>query len=89
MQESGCEPNEATYRYLLRGYLKNNRYDDVAMLLHSMDGSGYYLDPVTTALLRDAKAAGSLDTTMSMLIGKLARKMTISPQASLASLYSC
>ncbi|PWA62816.1 tetratricopeptide repeat (TPR)-like superfamily protein [Artemisia annua] len=89
MQESGCEPNDTTYRYLLKGYLENNRYDDVAMLLHSMDGSGYYLDPVTTALLRDAIAAGSLDTTKSMLIGKLARKTTISPQASLASLYSC
>ncbi|GJR43811.1 putative pentatricopeptide repeat-containing protein [Tanacetum coccineum] len=74
MQESGCDQDDFTYRVLLRGYLLKNRYDDVAMLLHSMDGSGYYLDPVTTTLLRDAIASGSLDTTMSILIGKLARK---------------
>nr|GEU49376.1 hypothetical protein [Tanacetum cinerariifolium] len=73
MQESGCEPDDFTYRVLLRGYLQYNQYDDVAKLLHSMDGSGYYIDFVTTALLRDAIAARSLDTTMSMLIGKLAQ----------------
>ncbi|GKA78055.1 tetratricopeptide-like helical domain-containing protein, partial [Tanacetum coccineum] len=34
MEESRCPPNNVTYRVLLQGYLTNQHYDDVEMLLH-------------------------------------------------------
>ncbi|GKD95064.1 tetratricopeptide repeat-like superfamily protein [Tanacetum coccineum] len=74
MEESGCLPNSVTYNVLLQGYLKNKHYDDVEMLLVKMDELGYSLDVSTLYLLIDSIAAGSLDTTMSTLIGKLVPK---------------
>ncbi|KAI3829033.1 hypothetical protein L1987_03147 [Smallanthus sonchifolius] len=42
--DSGCPPDNVTYRVLLQGYLKNQHYDDVEMLLQQMDGraASYY-----------------------------------------------
>ena len=74
MEESGCPPDKVTYNVLLQGYLRNKYFDDVEMLLHDMDGRGYFLDVSTMSLLIDSIAAGSVDKTMFKLIRKLVPK---------------
>ncbi|KAJ0672739.1 putative tetratricopeptide-like helical domain superfamily [Helianthus annuus] len=74
MDECGFPPDNVTYRVLLQGYLKNQNYDDVEMLLHEMDGRGYSLDASTLSLLIHQIAAGSLDKSMVQLIGRLVPK---------------
>ncbi|KAM0030444.1 putative tetratricopeptide-like helical domain superfamily [Helianthus debilis subsp. tardiflorus] len=74
MEESGCPPDDVTYRVLLQGYLKNRHYDDVEMLLQEMDDRGYSLDASTISLFIDHIAAGLLDRSMLKLLGKLVPK---------------
>ncbi|XP_076934343.1 uncharacterized protein LOC143600583, partial [Bidens hawaiensis] len=74
MDESGCPPDNVTYRVLLQGYLKSQRYDDVEMLLQEMDGRSYSLDDSNVSLLIDKIAAGSLNRSMLKLIGRLGPK---------------
>ena len=74
MEESGCAPNNVTYRVLLQGYLKNKHYVGVDMLLHEMVRRGYSLDATNLSILLDQIAAGSLDNTLLELIGKLVPK---------------
>ncbi|GJW17304.1 pentatricopeptide repeat-containing protein [Tanacetum coccineum] len=74
MDESECPPNNVTYNVLLQGYLRNQYYDDIEMLFHEMEGRHYSLDASTLTLLLDQIAAGSLDTALLTLIGKLVPK---------------
>ena len=74
MEESGCPPNNVTYNVLLQGYLKNQYYDDLGILLHEMDGRRYSLDATTLSLFLDQIAAGLLHNTLLDLIGKLVPK---------------
>ncbi|GKA20642.1 tetratricopeptide-like helical domain-containing protein [Tanacetum coccineum] len=68
--ESGCPSDNVIYCLLLQGYLRNQYYDDMEILLHEMDGRGFSLDASTLSLLLDQTLAGSLDTTLLELIGK-------------------
>uniref|UniRef100_A0A251SUT2 Putative pentatricopeptide repeat protein n=1 Tax=Helianthus annuus TaxID=4232 RepID=A0A251SUT2_HELAN len=74
MDESGFPPDTVTCNVFLQGYIKNQHYDDVGMLLHEMDGRGYSLDASTLSLLIHQIAAGSLDRSMLKLIGRLVPK---------------
>ncbi|PWA83034.1 tetratricopeptide-like helical domain-containing protein [Artemisia annua] len=74
MKEIGFTPSNGTYIALLQGYLKNKHFDDVEMLLQEMDGSSYYLDVSTLALLSNSIAAGSLYITIFKIIRKLVPK---------------
>ncbi|PWA62920.1 pentatricopeptide repeat protein [Artemisia annua] len=50
MAESDFPPDNVTYRVLLQGYLKNQYYDDLEILMHDMDGRRYSLDATTLSL---------------------------------------
>ncbi|PWA50504.1 pentatricopeptide repeat protein [Artemisia annua] len=60
MAESDFPPDNVTYRVLLQGYLKNQYYDDIEILIHEMDGRRYSLDATTLSLLLDQIAAGEV-----------------------------
>ncbi|KAL9998524.1 putative tetratricopeptide-like helical domain superfamily [Helianthus debilis subsp. tardiflorus] len=70
MGERGCPPDNVSYRVLLHGYLKNQHFDDVEILLQQMDRSSYSLDASTLSLLKDRVTAGSLDRSLLKLIPK-------------------
>ncbi|GKA71383.1 tetratricopeptide-like helical domain-containing protein [Tanacetum coccineum] len=72
MEENFCLPTDTTFNFL-QGYLQNNCYDDVEMLLHKMEERDHRLYDLTLSLLRESVAAGSLDTSILELMNNLPR----------------
>ncbi|KAJ0797343.1 putative tetratricopeptide-like helical domain superfamily [Helianthus annuus] len=77
MGERGCPPDNVSYYVLLHGYLKNQCFDVVEILLQQMDRRSYSLDASTLLLLKYRIAAGSLDRSLLKLIGMLVPKELI------------
>nr|GEV91871.1 tetratricopeptide-like helical domain-containing protein [Tanacetum cinerariifolium] len=79
LTNKGLHPNVQTYTVMIsgfckEGYLRNQYYDDIEMLLIEMEGRHYSLDASTLSLLLDQIAVSSLDTALLDLISKLVPK---------------
>lgn len=61
MEMKGCQADELTFNLIIRGFIRENKEEEVMLLLRSMRSRGFFLKESTGPMLRVLFSSDELD----------------------------